>query len=233
MKKLTRRLSTALILVLIFSICFTLVNFAQESAEGAGGANTPPPSSNEEIDPSTSVAEGVEDNSVPSNGWETFLEAVKTIVGEDFVKVGSMVIEIALLILMVVLRKTNKTTLSDIVAAVSAKNKNGERVSVAEIVSALTNLAEANEKELMAFKKEITEKLKAFTEAYSVQTVTHEQVKEIAEATKAMLQMFHAVYSHSKTIGANVKDEEGQIYNEAMKHILALESEDPANDKQA
>lgn len=223
MKKLTKRLCTVLILVLTFSICLTLVNFAQEATEPDGEILTP----NDAVDvPETPTIES-------QTAFDSFIEVVKTIVGEDFVKMGSMVIEIALLVLLVVLRKTNKTSLTDIVTAVSAKNNKGERVSLAEVVAALNGMVGDNRTEIEAFKVEIADKLKDLTEAYGVQTVTHEQVAELAEATKALLMIFHSVYSNSKTIGVNVKDEEGRIYNEAMKRILALESEDSANDGKA
>ncbi len=219
MKKLMRRLSTALILVLIFSICFTLVNFAQEGDETAGEVITPTDTENE-----------------PENGlngsegaMDAFLAVVKTIVGEDFVKMGSMVIEIALLIILVLLKRTNKVTMDDIIKAVSAKNTKGERVSLAEVVSALNGIVADNKEDISAFKTEMSDKLKELVNTYSQQTVTHEQVSELAEAMKAMLGIFHTIYSQSKTIGANVKEEEGRLYNEAMNHILALESEDPAN----
>lgn len=223
MKKTVRRLSTVLMIMLILSICFTLVNFASVDAEAEIGVTTPTDAENMPDEPTIE----------PEGAWSAFLGVVKTIVGEDFIKIASIVIEVVLFVFLVVLKKTNKTSLGDIVDAVSARNSKGEKVSLTQVVAALHELSLDNADEMAAFKKEITDKLKALAETYSVQTVTHEQVKEIAEATKAMLQMFHAVYSHSKTIGANVKDEEGQIYNEAMKHIAALESEDPANDKQA
>ena len=232
MNKHFKRFSTALILVLIFSICFTLVNFAQEAIENDGGVTTPQNGSNEQIDPSTSVAEGEEGNTTPQNGWEAFIDVIKAVVGEDFIKIGSMVIEIALLVLMVVLRKTNKVSLTDIVTAVSAKNGKGERVSLAEVVAALNKMVGDNDEELKAFKAELSQRVEDLARAYSVQTVTHEQVAELTKAAKAMLQMFHTVYSHSKTIGANVKEEEGYLYNEAIAHIAALEKEDSANVEQ-
>ena len=219
MKKLAKRLSTVLMLVLILSICFTLVNFAQEGNETAGGVITPTDTTNEPEN-GLNGSEGATD---------AFLSVVKTIVGEDFVKMGSMVIEIALLIILVLLKRTNKVTMDDIVKAVSAKNTKGERVSLAEVVSALNGIVADNKEDISAFKTEMSNKLKELVNTYSQQTVTHEQVSELAEAMKAMLGIFHTIYSQSKTIGANVKEEEGRLYNEAMNHILALESEDSAN----
>ena len=219
MKKTVRRLSTVLMIMLILSICFTLVNFASVDAEAEIGVTTPTDAENMPDEPTIE----------PEGAWSAFLGAIETIVGEDFIKIASIVIEVVLFVFLVVLKKTNKTSLGDIVDAVSARNSKGERVSLTKVVAALHELSLDNADEMAAFKKEISAKLKDLTEAYGVQTVTHEQVKELAEATKALLQIFHSVYSNSKTIGVNVKDEEGRIYNEAMKRILALESEDSAN----
>ena len=223
MKKIFSKIWLILTVAVLISLCLNVISFAEELAEPSGGVTE----GSEAQTSDTGTVSSSED------GFGAFLELVETVVGADFLNVASMGINIALLVLMAILKKNSKVNLSDILHSVSARDSNGEKISLAEVIKRLNDSANQNAEELSEFKHLIAEELKRLCETYSIQTVTHEQVAELTAATKAALNIFHTIYSQSKTITSGTKSQEEQYYTEAMNHIAALEAEDAKNDKQS
>ena len=223
MMKHLKKLFIVLVILVAISTLINVVSFAETAIETVEGV----------VDTTESATSPDGSYTEPTNAFETIIEVVKTVVGEEFLSVVSTAVNIVLLIFMAILKKNSKVGLTDIAKCVMAKDANGNAVSLAAVVKKLNDTANANASDLKQFKKEINAQIDKLCETYSVQTVTHEQVQEIAVAAKAMLNMFHAVYSQSRTIGAATKTQEEEYYAEAMRNILRLEAEDVGNEREA
>lgn len=221
MKKFNK-IFIVIIMVVIFSTAINVISFAETAIETTEGI----------VNEGEGQTDSTDDLTEPQSAFEAFIEVVKTVVGQEFMAVVSTGINIGLLVFMAILKKNSKVGLTDIAKCVMAKDANGNNVSLAAVVKKLNDTANANAEELAEFKKEVNAHIQKLCETYSVQTVTHEQVQEIAIAAKAMLNMFHAVYSQSRTIGAATKTQEEEYYAEAMRGILKLEAEDVNNERE-
>ncbi len=223
-----------LLILIVTSTALNVVSLAETAVdategiidEGEGQTRVDGDFTESEMD----LNESEDELNEPESAFEAFIEIIKTIVGEEFLAVVSTALNIGLLILMAILKKNSKVGLTDIAKCVMARDANGNPISLASAVKKLNESANENSAEIKEFKKEMRAEIEKMCATYSTQTVTHEQVQEIATAAKAMLNMFHAVYSQSRTIGAATKTQEEEYYAEAMRNIAMLEAEDLTNE---
>lgn len=225
-----KKLFIVLSILIVISTALNVVSLAEAAVDATEGVI----SEGEEqtrvdgdfTEPEGNLNESDDELNEPESAFEAFIEIIKTIVGEEFLAVVSTAINIGLLILMAILKKSSKVGLTDIAKCVMARDASGNPISLASVVKKLNESANENSAELKEFKKEMRAEIEKMCATYSTQTVTHEQMQELAAATKAMLNIFHAVYSQSRTIGAATKTQEEEYYTEAMRNIAMLEAED-------
>lgn len=222
--KVLNKILTVLMIAVILSFCLNVIAFAADEA----------------IDTETEVVEptpGAESETVaptpeePKNGFDMFIDTVKVLVGDKMAQTVNMGVNIILLIIMAIFKKSNNVTLTDITKSITLKDATGKTYPISAVVKQLADIADKNTEDIKTFKEEIGSKLNTVIEQYAKNTATHDQVSEALVATKAFLEMIHTIYSRSKTISDPTKQQIELIYTAAMRQINALEERDSDDSK--
>ncbi|MBR2342992.1 MAG: hypothetical protein IKA64_01915 [Clostridia bacterium] len=218
MKKRTK-ITNLLILITLLSLCFNLLAFAEEAPEGEGGAV-------DGTDTQTPAAEdlsGSETQASEPTWLETVTEVIKSALGEDFMAIVSAVFDVVILICLTLHKRTNTTSIAQLVKALVASGKD---------ITELKKIQEAEKPALDEAKKYITEQMtlgfaafeETVLERIEALGVSREQIAEIVELEKAQLEIFDTIYQHSCTVSQETKDRLCLLHNGALKKIELLES---------
>ena len=145
--------------------------------------------------------------------WDRMLEYIS---GDKLSQTVTFAYNIFCTVLLIMMKRSTKNSASDLLKIISSNNKSSK-----EKMNELTEVYNANEKEVEALKGEI----KKLREEHSIKTVTSEQFTAALEGIRDIGIVLQTIYQNSSTVPAVIKTNVVKKINELNDIIDKAEEE--------
>jgi hypothetical protein len=149
-----------------------------------------------ESDNTTKEENAIEDENMPSDEISFVDRLAEYISGDKLSTTVTFAYNIFCTVILVLMKRSNKTSSSDLLRIITANNKSSK-----EKMNELTEVYNANEKEVVALKEEI----KKLREEHKNKTVTAEQFTATLEGIRDIGDVLQTIYQNSSTVPVVIK----------------------------
>ena len=171
----------------------------KESGEpDAGGENSGNDAAEKvpESDNTAKEENAIEDENMPSDEISFVDRLAEYISGDKLSTTVTFAYNIFCTVILVLMKRSTKTSASDLLRIITANNKSSK-----DKMNELTEVYNANEKEVVALKEEI----KKLREDHKIKTVTAEQFTAALEGIRDIGIVLQTIYQNSSTVPAVIK----------------------------